>query len=136
VKIIERSAHSSYHVFATLLHKNQALSTLEHDLLRILYQQLISLNPCRVDYYLYLDVPPVAAQLRLERRGRKEEKSGQLTLDYLEQLDAHYNDFFENQEAPVLRVNGLQSTTVVIDDVMKHLNHIFPFGTQSTAIAQ
>jgi deoxyadenosine/deoxycytidine kinase len=131
VRIIERSAHSSYHVFAAHLHKSHVLTTLEHDLLRLLYQQLTSLDPCRVDYYLYLDVPPVAAHLRLERRGRPEEKSGQLTIDYLNQLQTIYDDFFESQEAPVFRVNGVQPTSVVLAEVTKILNDIYPFGVQS-----
>jgi deoxyadenosine/deoxycytidine kinase len=136
VRIIERSAHSSYHVFAALLHKNRALTTLEHDLLRLLYRQLTSLNSCRVDYYLYLDVPPVAAHLRLERRGRQEEKTGQLTIDYLQQLESNYDDFFENQEAPVLRVNGVQPTSVVLSEVMKILHDIYPFGVPSNPTTQ
>jgi deoxyadenosine/deoxycytidine kinase len=130
VRIIERSAHSSFQVFANLLHENQALSILEHDLLRILYQQLIALNPCRVDYYIYLEVPPVAAKMRLERRGRDEEKSGQLTVEYLNQLETKYENFLSAQEAPVLRINGLQSTSAVLSEVTNILNSIYPFGLQ------
>jgi deoxyadenosine/deoxycytidine kinase len=131
VKIIERSAHSSFQVFAALLHENHALTTLEHDLLRILYKQLLKQDPCHVDYYIYLDVPPTAARIRLEKRGRHEEKTGQLTTAYLNKLQTNYEYFLESQQAPVFRVNGLQPTSIVLHEVTKILHSIHPFGPQT-----
>jgi deoxyadenosine/deoxycytidine kinase len=126
VKIIERSVHSSYHVFAGLLYANKKLTTMEHSLLALLYQQLMDMTPCQVDYYLYLDVPPVAAQMRLERRGRTEEReSTQLTREYLEQLQVQYDLFLKMQTAPVLRVNGLQPTSQVLNDVIDQLSSVY-----------
>jgi hypothetical protein len=67
----------------------------------------------------------------VEKCGRQEEKSGQLTTAYLDKLQNNYYYFLDAQQAPVFRVNGLQPTSVVLNEVTKILNSIYPFGLQA-----
>jgi deoxyadenosine/deoxycytidine kinase len=118
IKILERSIHTAFHVFASLLRDEDALTSLEYELLREQYQHYYSLDMTHVDYYLMLDTPPVAAFQRLQKRGRSEEKQAPvLTIDYLERLDAKYEEFLNTQSVPVLRVSGLQDTGSVLVEI-------------------
>ncbi len=63
--------------------------------------------------------------------SRQEEKTGQLTTAYLDKLQTNYNYILDAQQAPVFWVNGLQPTSVVLNEVTKILHLIHPFGPQT-----
>jgi deoxyadenosine/deoxycytidine kinase len=118
IKILERSIHTAFNVFASLLHDEESLTSLEYALLQEHYRHYCELDKTHVDYYLMLDTPPVAAFQRLQKRGRSEEKQAPvLTIEYLERLDAKYEEFLNLQSMPVLRVSGLQDTGSVLNEI-------------------
>jgi deoxyadenosine/deoxycytidine kinase len=127
IKVVERSVSSSFHVFATLLKENKALTTIEYALLEQLLNHFEETGSTKPDYIFYVDTPPTAAAIRLEKRGRAEERqSSAISHDYLVSLNDKYERFLSAQSIPVVRINGMQDTTSMCQEVFHHLHQIHP----------
>jgi deoxyadenosine/deoxycytidine kinase len=124
IKIMERSIHSSLKIFGQLLKDNGNLTNIEFGLLTKLYEHLQDSSQVSPDAYIFLDTPPVASRLRLEKRGRPEEQDTEvISVDYLTQISDLYEQFVASQVVPVIRIDGIQEKARVVQDVIEVISN-------------
>lgn len=99
--ILERSVFTDRYVFAANLHRLGAISDVEWEVYRGLWEFLVSNYCVEPDYILYLRTPTDVCLERIEARGREEEKA--ITPEYLGQLEKLHDQWLlDNPKALVL----------------------------------
>ena len=105
--ILERSVHSSIHVFAKYLNTLGHISDLEHEVLLKYYNWManqIGLD-CNVDLIIYLKASPEICHMRLQKRGRSAEQN--VGLDFLRGLERDLESWLHKQNlAPVITIDS------------------------------
>jgi deoxyadenosine/deoxycytidine kinase len=129
IKVIKRSIHSSFGVFAELLHKQEKLLPVERAILQHLYSSLKTNTDCTMHCVVYIEVPTSLAAHRLSWRGREEERQeGAIDTNYLRQVDEQYEEFFRALPVPIIHVDGRNDEPkVILHDVLDRLSELCPF---------
>jgi deoxyadenosine/deoxycytidine kinase len=114
IVFVERSPHSSLHIFAANLHSQGHLTEVEHDLLKEMMAAMWT-----PDAVIVLDDDPATCYERTVTRARGEEG---VSLEYIRMLGELYRNY-EVPDCPILRTT---STTVDPKEVVKYFSQITP----------
>lgn len=97
ILITERSIFTSMFVFAEMLFDEEKLSKIEHDILKMLFEQISSeIELCGV---IYLDTSADICHERILKRRRSGED---IDMDYLIKLENYYKKFICNHKLLIL----------------------------------
>lgn len=111
--VFERSVFCDRHVFAKNLHAQGFMDDTEWAVYRHFWDSLKDSVP-QPDAIIYLRTPAEECFRRLQQRGRAEEKG--VTLAYLQQLEAHHDEWLLNPAQaghPVIVLDGMQQWSAV-----------------------
>lgn len=117
--VFERSVFCDRHVFAKNLHAQGFMDDTEWAVYCHFWDSLKDSVP-QPDAILYLRTPAAECFRRLQVRGRAEEKG--VSLAYLEQLEAHHDEWLRNPAQaghPVIELDGQRPWTAA--DVLAQL---------------
>lgn len=115
---IERSPHSSYHVFCKNLLKQGNLSEWEFDLL----SRFFELTKWRPKKILYLQASPEKCVERIKKRNRKGE--GEIDRSLIQDLHDLHENFYASgthDGCNVVTINANQDVKTVCLDALKHV---------------
>lgn len=121
-RLMDRSIHSGFNVFAKMLHEDGLLSSDQLGSLKVWYDHFLAFKKTKLWFIIYVDVEPEVAHSRIQLRGRAEEKV--LTLDYLRRLRAKHEEWLagvvERKESEVIRLNGNKSPDEIFAEFLSH----------------
>lgn len=128
--VMERSLHSSFHVFVSLLRERDVLTSIEQAVLTGWYSLTGQMSSpeilTRPNAVLFLDVSPEIALERVQRRGRREEHG--VDLPYLRDLHRLHESWFAqlpNLSPPdafqLARLDASKSAAEVLADAVGQL---------------
>lgn len=106
VVVCERSVDSAYRVFMRLAVDKNIITPCERTILSAWRDFLSSNFPIVPDYTIYLKTDPAVCLERLKWRGRSEE--GNVSIDYLNEIDALYDSWLTPSSSNVIVVDGNQ----------------------------
>jgi deoxyadenosine/deoxycytidine kinase len=93
--IQDRTIYEDAYIFAANLHKSQLISQRDYENYLNLFHSMINfVNPPDLLIYLKADIPKLVGQI--EKRGRHYENA--IRIDYLKNLNAHYEDWIGNYD--------------------------------------
>lgn len=110
--VIERSPGACRHVFGQLAYNDNHLSPAAWDVFKE-YHELLGWEP---DVYVYIDTPPDVCFSRIQERGRGCEAG--LTEDYLKRIEFQYHNFLKFTKVPVIKIDGLQDSHKIAQDLL------------------
>ena len=139
VKIMERSIHSSYHVFVKNSHDDLGLGQLTTEALQYNYEVLTQGHLkkfCDPDLLVYVKTTPEVCFTRMKNRSRPSENN--LTLEYLQQLHRKHENWIKVDEQgnlPELRctlitVNGNLTPEQLKVEAKRVLQEILRIGRE------
>lgn len=121
-RLMDRSIHSGFKVFAKMLFDDGLLSSDQFGSLGFWYNHFVSFKKTKLWFVIYLDIEPEVAYARIQSRGREEEKV--LSLDYLRRLRTAHEEWLAevvaNGASEVIRLNGNGSPEEVLAEFMTH----------------
>jgi len=93
--IQDRTIYEDAYIFATNLHKSKFLNDRDYTTYLTLFNSMIQhVDPPDLLVYLKADVPKLVSQI--QKRGRDYEEA--IRLDYLKNLNQHYEDWISNYD--------------------------------------
>ena len=102
VFLTERCLDTDYHVFTKMLKEEGSIDKLELDLyIRWLHQLKSTATP--LSAIVHVNTEPVVCADRIRQRSRGGESS--ISMDYLENLNAHQTSWVDSADLPVYRTN-------------------------------
>lgn len=91
--IQDRTIYEDAYIFASALHRSKLISDRDFNTYMELFESMVDyLNPPDLLIYLKADIPKLVEQI--QKRGRPYEDA--LRLDYLKNLNAHYDTWVQN----------------------------------------
>lgn len=111
---IERNERSSMEVFSKLLLDKGTMTEHQFSILCALYLEMPKVVP---NVIIYLDLQPSKCLERIQRRGREFESG--IDLQYLEELDRHYNTYLNSCKDDGIQVYRLSSDNTSVSDLGK-----------------
>lgn len=124
ITLFERSVYCDRHVFAKNLHEQGFMDDTEWALYLHFWDFMADTIP-EPDAIIYLRTPAAECFQRLHKRGRSEESS--ITLEYLQQLEHHHDDWLltpGTAEKPVLMLDGARQWNA--SDIHRQLLQVVP----------
>jgi deoxyadenosine/deoxycytidine kinase len=99
--IQDRTIYEDAYIFAANLHRSNLISQRDYDNYLNLFDSMINfVNPPDLLIYLKADIPKLVGQI--EKRGRHYENA--IRIDYLKNLNSHYEDWIANYDKGKLLV--------------------------------
>ncbi|XP_013408593.1 deoxynucleoside kinase [Lingula anatina] len=118
IRMIERSLHSTKHVFMENNRRTGILHEMEYAILDNWYEWLNETKQAEVDLIVYVRAPPEVSYQRITRRDRKEESG--VPYEYIEALHELHEDWLIKQKHPVPCPVLVLDASCGLDD-LKHL---------------
>lgn len=120
--IFERSIKSSYEIFATLNCTPEELEKLGAMVRR---SGRATLFPAMHNVYIYLKAPATTCLQRIATRQKGSDSS--ITLEYLQQLEAQHEKFFQGKDCTVVNADRddrevAKDVCTIIDDIRMKFN--------------
>ncbi len=111
--IQDRTIYEDAHIFAKALHESGYIKSRDYANYLDIYESMVSLvEPPDLLVYLQADIPRLVSQI--QKRGREYENA--IRLDYLKNLNRHYEDWISNYSAGNLLVVNVNDIDFVTND--------------------
>lgn len=109
----DRTIYEDAHIFAKALHESGYIKSRDYSNYLDIYESMVSLvEPPDLLVYLQADIPRLVSQI--QKRGRDYENA--IRLDYLKNLNRHYEDWIANYTAGNLLVVNVNNIDFVSND--------------------
>jgi deoxyadenosine/deoxycytidine kinase len=117
--ITERSVATDFHVFAKMLYQDGSLNKMEWDMYRNWYHFLFT--DCRISGIIYITCDVDKCLQRISIRNRQGEEG--IPLEYLTQLHKAHEDWIDNTDIPVFKIDTNEKDFTKNDDeLFKDIN--------------
>ena len=122
VIITERSVLTDLHVFAKMNKDIGNITQLEWDLYKMWYDGYSHETPITAAIYVTTNVK--TSMERINTRGRDGE--GNIPEEYMKKLDEYHQDWFDNTDMPVLRINTQENVFIHenLENIEKFVNKL------------